>query len=781
MSFYSLPPSLRGEIGEFEEQIRQFRAGQLEPAAFKARRVPFGIYEQRKDHTFMVRVRCPAGALTPRQFRTIAELSQAHGAEQLHITTRQELQLHDVALEDVPAILWRLFDAGLSTRGGGGNTVRNITASASAGVATDEPFDASPYVFALTSRLIAEGDSWLLPRKYKIAFSNTVQDTARATLNDLGFIAVERNGVRGFAVYVAGGQGGKPQIGHLLHEFVPDTQVYFIAEAIKRLFHKHGNRKNRHAARLRFLWNNLGEKQFVELYEQEREQLRRAQAEPLKLAPLQQAASPERQEASRAASADFEKWRRRFVVEQKQSGLFTVLVPVLLGNLSNAGALVLADFLIPLGDDVLRATIEQNLQLRNVPEGLLAAAYEVIRGITPLASEPRILGSAVACTGASTCKLGVCLPRGALSATVRRLQASGLDLDRLADVRINLSGCPNSCGAHLTADLGFFGRVGRAGQTSYPAYEVVAGARLGHGTARLAEPLGAIAARDLPAFVVDALGRFLAQADAESFSEYFAGPGKQELVKLCQKYKDVPAFEDDKDYYFDWGATEVFSLAGRGMAQCSAGLFDLIEVDLKRLKELRQQRDAAPSQSSSDGDIYETALLSARMLLITRGVEAQSEREVFALFRRHFIDAGLVPAQYAPLLDGASANDANELRRRADEAFGLAAFMEDLYAKMDNSLRFPGETVAAPSIATTSVPPGAAPAETRDLRGVLCPMNFVKTKLALASLAAGQRLEVLLDDGPAVQNVPRSVVEEGHRIVDQRKHGGHWTVVIEKR
>jgi sulfite reductase (ferredoxin) len=562
--------------------------------------------------------------------------------------------------------------------------------------------DPGPYVFALTSRLIAESDSWLLPRKYKIAFSNTAEDTARATLNDLGFVALKRSGVRGFAVYVAGGQGGKPQIGHLLHEFVPDTEVYFIAEAIKRLFHKHGNRKNRHAARLRFLWNSLGEKQFVELYEHKREQLRREQAEPLALAPVQLAASSQPRAAGSALPAGFEKWRQRFVTEQKQSGLFTVLVPVLLGNLPTAAALALAEFLIPLGEDVFRATIEQNLQLRNIPEGMLPAAYEVIRGITPLASEPRIMGSAVACTGASTCKLGVCLPRGALSATVRRLQASGLDLDRLADVRINLSGCPNSCGAHLTADLGFFGRVGRVGQTSYPAYEVVAGARLGHGTSRLAEPVGTIAAHDLPAFVVDALGRYLAQSDARPFSDYFAGPGKQELVKLCQKYKDVPTFEDDKNCYFDWGATEVFSLAGRGIAECSAGLFDLIEIDLNRIKELRHQRDAAPAQAPSDRDIYETVLLAARMLLITRGVEAQSEKEVFALYRRHFIDTGLVPAQYVPLLDAASENDNEGLRLRAGEAFALADFMADLYAKMDNSLRFPGETVAALPNAATS-------------------------------------------------------------------------------
>lgn len=779
MSFYTVPPSLAPEIDDLEGQIRQFQAGQLDPTAFKARRVPFGIYEQRKDNTYMVRVRCPGGAVTPRQLHTIAELSQSYAADTLHITTRQELQLHDVVLDDVILILRRLLDAGLSSRGGGGNTVRNITASADAGVAPDEPFDVSPYVFALTNRLIAEPDSWLLPRKYKIAFSSTARDTSRAIMNDLGFIAQERDGRRGFAVYVAGGQGGKPQVGHLLHEFVADSEAYYIAEAVKRLFHKHGNRKNRHAARLRFLWNSLGEEQFLALYQQELDDLHRRGAEPLTLpSPIGPSPLRPRQVVS-PASADFDTWRQRFVVEQKQPGAYTVLIPILLGNLANESALALADFLLPLGDDVLRATIEQNLQLRNIPEHLLPQVYDLASQIAPLSSEPRILGSAVACTGASTCKLGVCLPRGALAAMVNKLKASQLDLDRVGDLRISLSGCPNSCGAHLTADLGFFGRVARVGQTPYPAYEVVAGANLGHGNARFAEPVGTIAARDLPEFVVEALARYLEQPRTVSFSEYFAQPGKQDLVELCKKYQNVPAFEEDKNYYFDWGAAEVFSVAGRGVAECSAGLFDLIELDLTRLKELRRQREAASSVLPLDDILYEAVLRASRMLLITRGLEARTEADVFDLFRRHFIDAGLVATSYVPLVEAAIARDFPQLRTRVDEIFSLAQTMEQLYATMDNSLRFPGE--AAATGRDVKPPTPSAPVETRDLRGVLCPMNFVKTKFALAPLSIGQHLRVLLDDGAPIENVPRSVAAEGHRIVEQTKTGDHWTLVVEKR
>jgi sulfite reductase (ferredoxin) len=171
--FYTIPDTLNAEIHGLERKIQEFKAGQLDGSSLKVHRVPFGVYEQRKNNTFMVRIRCAGGAITPEQLRVVAELSQEYGAGTLHITTRQELQIHDGRLDDVVPIIRRLVKAGLSTRGGGGNTVRNITASADSGVSEDEVFDVSPHAFSLTSRLISESDSWLLPRKYKIAFSSS--------------------------------------------------------------------------------------------------------------------------------------------------------------------------------------------------------------------------------------------------------------------------------------------------------------------------------------------------------------------------------------------------------------------------------------------------------------------------------------------------------------------------------------------------------------------------------------------------------------------------------
>jgi sulfite reductase (ferredoxin) len=229
---YLLPSTLPAELDELGNQIEQYERGELDAEALKARRVPFGCYEQRKDGSYMIRIRTTGGALTPLQLRAIARISAEYGSEFLHITTRQEFQIHDLALDSVIPVMRALLDVGLASRGGGGNTVRNIMVSPDAGVGLDEVFDPSPYAFALTSRLLAEPDSWLLPRKFKISFSNSAADSAFAQFNDLGFIARMEDGIKGFRVYVAGGTGNRSTVGHLLHPFVAATDAYVVTAAV---------------------------------------------------------------------------------------------------------------------------------------------------------------------------------------------------------------------------------------------------------------------------------------------------------------------------------------------------------------------------------------------------------------------------------------------------------------------------------------------------------------------------------------------------------------------
>ncbi len=689
---YEIPVSLPGEIDELESLIAKYRAGALDAASLKARRVPFGCYEQRKDGTYMVRVRTTGGALTPAQLRAIAVVCDKYGSDTIHITTRQEFQVHEISIENVIAVMRELLSAGLSSRGGGGNTVRNIMISPDAGVSPEEVFDPSPYAFALTSRLISEGDSWVLPRKFKITFSNSGKDTAYAQFNDLGFVAKIKDGVKGFKVYVAGGMGSKPEVAHLLHEFIPASDTYVVAEAAKRVFDKHGNRKNKHAARLRFLWNQLGEAHFRELYQNELDEVRRQQPAAFVVQEDDMPLTTPSLAPVEVDNPEFETWKRRYTTVQRQPGLCSVLIPVFLGNIRTKDAIALSELLASFGTDVVRASFGQNLRLRNIPEAYLGNVYQLVSAFSELSSAPALLANSIACTGADTCKLGICLSKGALRAIARKLAQSGLNLDQLADFKINLSGCPNTCGQHMLADLGFYGQVARKGQLMFPAYGVVAGAVVADGKARLAKHIDRISSRDLPDFVVDLLKIYLEKRSRfASFDEYVAGEGAHDIRSICDRYRKIPEFEDDKSYYYDWEADAVFSLVGKGLGECSSGLFDLIEVDQKQIHGLERMLSGELSGKDRDSALYQLALSSARMLLVTRGIEANSDTAVFASFSKHFIEAGLVDTRFQKIINAAQADDMDALRMGAADIFALAQDIQQLYTSMDNSLRFPAE------------------------------------------------------------------------------------------
>ena len=785
MRFYEIPLNLKTEIDQFAVLVEEFKKGRIEKAKFRAFRVPFGVYEQRKDDTYMVRVRCTAGGITPEQLKTVTLLSEQYGSGFIHITTRQEVQIHDVALDNIVPVMKELLKVGLSTRGGGGNTVRNIMASWDSGIAKDEVFNVAPYAIALSSLLISESDSWVLPRKFKISFSNSDKDDAYACFNDLGFIATTQNGEKGFKVYVAGGMGIKPQVGRLLHDFIPADQIHFVTEAVKRLFDQYGNRRNKHAARLRFLWNSLGQERFVELYRQEVNKLKSNGYEPLCIIDNDNRTKWVDLDFHEVSSGDFDLWKRRFVFEQKQKGLYFIIVPIHFGKLESRNAIKIADLLNSFGENTIRFTMDQNITFRNIPEAYLGNIYRLSKRVSDLTSKPKLFGNSIACAGADTCRLGICLPRGALKAIHQKLDSSNLDLDQISDFKFNLSGCPNTCGQHMVADLGFYGKVARKGQAMYPAYNVVAGSVVGHGSARFAKLVGKISSRDLPAFVVDVLKIYLDKKDKHaSFADYIDNQGAEDIRQICAKYKNVPDFAEDKNYYFDWGANEQFSLAGKGVGECSAGLFDLIDVDVNFIRKKKEELEKLEDNSKIGDTLYQITLAASRMLLITRGIEAGSENDVFKSFSEHFIRSGLIASAFQPMLDMAkSANKENLVPLRI-QVFDLADTVQHLYESMDDSLRFPGEP--ARMEITDGYKGEAQTKETnydvfKDLRGVVCPMNFMKTKMELSNMTARQTLKILLDDGLPIENVPRSVAEEGHEILEQKRKEDHWQVLIRKK
>ena len=259
---------------------------------------------------------------------------------------------------------------------------------------------------------------------------------------------------------------------------------------------------------------------------------------------------------------------------------------------------MLSEFLIHFGDNCIRCDRAQNIRLRNIPEAYLGNAYKVITGLKQtLVKHAQFVGNMINCTGAQTCKLGICLPRGLSKAIREEFDQTSLDLDSIPEFRLNMSGCPNTCGMHHIADLGFFGKVGRNDGNMYPSYNVLAGAQTGAGKTKYAERHGEVAAHHIPSFVNEFLSVYIDRKKGNKYSDYssFLNEEGIELIKtLCDKYKDVPSLEEDATFYTDFGAKNRLSLDEIGTAECSAGLFDMLDLDKKMIKKIRKQLDESP-------------------------------------------------------------------------------------------------------------------------------------------------------------------------------------------
>lgn len=772
---YNIPEMLEQDLDKLRDMVQQVKDGTLSPERFRAFRVPQGVYEQREVGIFMLRVRCAAGAVLPHQMRTLADVSEQYGNGILHATTRQDIQIHRVLLDNIHSALVALYKAGLSTKGGGGNTVRNITACHHSGVCPDEIFDVAPYAVALTDFLLPDPNSFQLPRKYKIAFSGCSKDCAAATVNDLGLIAKRRDGVDGFAVYVAGGMGTKSRVASLLEEFVPAGGVHLVVEAIKRLFDKRGNRKNKHKARLRFLIEEVGFDEFRELYRKELDELRSASLPPLEphLLPCREPA-PAKGVVTNSFPDGFEKWRKRNVLPQKQEDYFVVEIPLFLGDVEANTMRALADIVASCGEGVLRTTQTQNLAIRWVSEGELPDLYAELGKIGLAKAEPFVLRNLVACAGASTCKLGICLSRGLAKAAARELSRSGIDLEELGDLKINISGCPNSCGRHPIAHIGLFGAARRIKEKLVPHYTVQLGGHVEEGKTKLARGKTTIAAKVVPALLKHLLRAYEKAPDRSDFGEFLEAEGMRKVEDFVSRCEEIPSFEEDKNFYFDWDAEEVFSLAGRGPGECGAGVFDLIEVDI-----------ASAYEALRKGDYYAAAALASRALLVTRGEQADDDLSAFTLFKKHFVDQNIVSAEFKDLIDkgiecGSVPDPESSFAATPDSVAALVDTVATLYENMDASLRFTSEDEPGEGQTNVRAPDEAVTADvSHDFRGVVCPLNYVKTKLALEQMNADQVLSVLLDEEGA-RNVSASASDDGHEVLSVAREDNHWRVVIRK-
>lgn len=774
---YIIPESLTADIQYNQQLIEQFKKGEISGAQLKSNRVPMGIYEQRQDGHYMLRIRCTGGFITPQQLRRVADVGRQVGCSHIHITTRQELQIHDVSIDRATEALLALKEVGLATQGGGGNTVRNMLVNELGGISSRQTFDPYPYAIGLTTRLIAEKDSWSMPRKLKIAFDINEEDANFSLVADLGLIPRIRDGKRGFRVLLGGSVASHPHKGWQVFDFLPEKDLFRAAKAAKNFFNLNGNRKNRHKARIRYIFYKNGEEETRRLYHEEYDKLKDDTSLDFEPSVLQL----QYKEPSFAPIADesvaFETWKQRYAVKQSVGSGFYAVIPFLHGNTSPDVFVRIADFLEEFGNDVIRFTPRQNMQVRNIPETYLSNVYQFFKGLGLALDVPVILNNLTSCTGADTCRLGICLPKGLVKGIRRKLEKSGLDLDQLPDLKININGCSNSCAQNAWSDLGFSGRIGRVEDHPYPAYTVWARV---NGNTELAEALGYLAAKDIPQFIVDYLGHYLnVKGQHESYDAFVRTEGAEVIKNSIAQYKDVPSFDEDKNYYFDWGADEVFSLTSNGQAECSAGLFDIIELDQATIKE----KQAALTLPGADEEklLRDIVFSASRMLLVTRGADPRTDDDVYANFEELFIDAGIVASEFKAVVE--KARHGESLLADRQQIAALADKVNELYSSMDDSLQFK-------PVALVEQKKGIQPIEEnrsgdadvkKDFRGVACPMNFVKTKIQLSTMQSGQLLEILLDDGQPIQNVPGSVRQEGHEVLSTEKIDNYWKVLIKKK
>ena len=774
---YIIPKSLIADIQYNQRLIEQFKQGEISGAQLKSNRVPMGIYEQRQDGHFMLRIRCTGGLITPRQLRRVAEVARQVECSHIHITTRQEVQIHDVSIDQATPALLSLQEEGLATQGGGGNTIRNMLVNELGGISNHQTFDPYPYAIGLTTRLIAEKDSWSMPRKLKIAFDLNEADANFSLVADLGFIPLIKDGQRGFRVLLGGSVASNPHKGWQVFDFLPEKDLFRAAKAAKNFFNLNGNRKNRHKARIRYIFYKNGEEETKRLYFEEYDKLGADASLDFEPAVLPFEYKVPTFAPINNESEAFKTWKRRYAQKQSVGNGYYAVIPFLHGNTSPEVFAKIADFLEEFGNDVIRFTPRQNMQVRNIPEAYLPNVYQFFKNLGLSLDVPVILNNLTSCTGADTCRLGICLPKGLVKGIRRKLEQSNLDLDQLPDLKININGCSNSCAQNAWSDLGFSGRIGRVDDHPYPAYTVWARV---NGKTELAEALGYLAAKDIPSFVVDYLGGYLQVKDQyESYDAFVRAKGAEVIKATIARYQNVPAFDEDKNYYFDWGAEEVFSLTSHGQAECSAGLFDIIELDQATIKE-KQDALALPG-ADKDKLLRDIVFSASRMLLVTRGADPRTDDEVYANFESLFIDAGIVSAEFKAVVE--KARHGETLVAVREQVDALAAKVNELYANMDDSLQF--KTVPS------STPQQAEPVKTdgangdadvkKDFRGVACPMNFVKTKIQLSTMQSGQLLEILLDDGQPINNVPGSVRQEGHKVLSTEKVDNYWKVLIQKK
>jgi sulfite reductase (ferredoxin) len=719
----STQPEWAREAEIFEQQIALRKQGKVEERLFAETRLRRGVYGQRYDNGHrhdgfdnqvlafepkeskgpetvwdapgMVRIKIPYGGVTARQLEVMADLAEEYADGIAHVTTRQDIQLHFVHIEDTPDLMRRLAAVGITTREACGNSVRNVTACPYSGVCRAEAFDVTPYAHALTFFLLGHPDAQDFGRKFKIAFSGCKESACGLVgLHDMGYIAQVRteNGkeVRGFQFYVGGGLGAVPHQAELFSEFLPEEELFPMAQAVCRVFGRLGEKKNRAKARIKFLVAKMGIQAFREETLKARAELKDDPKWTDWLAGVREASDQPTRPAEALVQIQgktetaLSRWRASNTRQQRQDGYVWVTLNLPLGDVTATQLRRLADVARRYVGDNIRLTVEQNIVLRFVAECDVPDMHEELSAIGLAAPDAESLVDVTSCPGTDTCKLGISSSRGLASVLRTAMAERSLNLDAaIKGLRIKVSGCFNSCGQHHVADLGFYGVSRKKGSHVVPHFQVVLGGKWEDNAGSYGLAMGAVPSKRIPEVVDRILEHYLEnRKEQESFHDYTRRLGKVEMKNLLEGLTEVPAYDVDSWFYSDWGDPREYSMSDHGIGECAGAVVPQAEFGLQDSERQVFEAQVRLEEQAFDESFrlaYAAMLKAARTLVQLQYWDVSEDAEsVLAEFRTRFCDTGLfydrfAGGKFASYLFDASQHGSNKLtatlcRQRVEEA-----------------------------------------------------------------------------------------------------------------
>jgi sulfite reductase (ferredoxin) len=658
-------PVVEKDIIELANKIEQFKEGKIDEEKFRSLRLARGVYGQRQQGVQMIRIKLPYGKVSSHQLRRISEVSDEYSRGRLHITTRQDIQIHYVDLNRTPELWAELERDNVTLREACGNTVRNVTASETAGFDIDEPFDVSPYADALFKFFLRNPICQEMGRKFKVSFSSSDKDTGLSYIHDLGFIAKIENNIRGFKVMLGGGLGSQPRHADELYNFLPTDQIIPLMEGVLRVFDRHGERKSRSKARMKFLLKSIGLEAFRALIETEQNAIE-LQSVPINHEdfPISKAVEIEAPKVEIKDQKTYELWKSTNLIPQKQDGFKAIGIKVLLGDFYTDKARALADLVETYAAGELRLTLRQNIVIPFVREDLIPVVYTELEklGFTELGYNKVV--DITACPGTDTCNLGISSSTGIARELETVIKTEYPEYLNNKDLVIKISGCMNACGQHNMANIGFQGMSIKTKDSRVaPALQVLlGGGNSGNGSGRFADKVIKIPSKRGPQALRLILDDYQLNSDQKTFYDYYTIQGEKYFYNLLKPLSDSTNLTTED--YIDWGSNHSYQKA-IGIGECAGVVIDLISTLFLESDEKITNARAdfeAKAYNNAIYFAYSSMVNSAKALLLSKDHSTNTQASIVNQFDEVFVSKNLISlgTTFAELIYQINKNEPSE-------------------------------------------------------------------------------------------------------------------------